>query len=152
MIKGIILNTKYKKEIILNINNRKEKERMYFIKLNKVNNRKFDEGRIRREKIRKILKQPKGEKYYMLYSGLCSYAFKHENRINYRTKEFINDFYNENKKALKNMRICEIIEGFKMLNLINLISIKEEYIRVNYYKYVRHMESIKQFRRQYASR
>ena len=138
------------KEIILN--NRKEKERMYFIKLNKVNSRKFEEGRIRREKISQILKQPKGEKYYMLYSGLCSYAFKHENKINYRTKEFINEFYNENKKVLKNMRICEIIEGFKMLNLINLISIKEEYIRVNYYKYVRHMESIKQFRRQYAGR
>ena len=80
------------------------------------------------------------------------YAVKHENRINYRTKEFINDFYNGNKKALKNMRICEIIEGFKMLNLINLISIKEKNIRVNYYKYVCHMEAIKQFRRKYASR
>ena len=42
----------------------------------------------------------------MLYSGLCSYAIKHENRINYRTKEFTEEFYNDNKKALKNMRIC----------------------------------------------
>ena len=150
MIKEIIPNTKYKKEIILN--NRKERERMYFIESNKVNNRKFDEGKIRREKIRKILKQPKGEKYYMLYSGLCSYAVKHENRINYRKKEFINDFYNENKKVLKNMRVCEIIEGFKMLNLINLITIHKDHIRVNHYKYVLHMEPIKQFRRQFASR
>ena len=150
MIKEITPNVKNKIEI--NLNNRKERERMYFIKLDKINNKKFEERKIRREKISQILKQPKGEKYYMLYSGLCSYAFKHENKINYRTKEFINEFYNENKKVLKNMRICEIIEGFKMLNLINLISIKEEYIRVNYYKYVRHMESIKQFRRQYASR
>lgn len=143
----------YKKnKIEKSLNERIGGNKMYFIKLDKLNNRKFDEGRIRREKVRKILKQPKGEKYYKLYSGLCSYAVKHENRINYRTKEFINDFYNENKKALKNMRICEIIEGFKMLNLINLISIKEEYIRVNYYKYVRHMEAIKQFRRQYAGR
>lgn len=60
---------------------------------------------------------------------------------------YINDFYNENNKILKNMRICEIIEEFKMLNLINLIFIKEEYIKVKYYKYVRHMEAIKQFRR-----
>ncbi len=105
MTKEITPNTKYKKEIILN--NRKEKERMYFIKLNKVNSRKFEKGRIRREKISKILKQPKGEKYYMLYSGLCSYAIKHENRINYRTKEFTEEFYNDNKKSLKeyeNMR------------------------------------------------
>lgn len=150
MIKTIIPNTKNKIEI--NLNNRKERERMYFFKLNKIKSRKFDEGRIRREKIRKILKQPKGEKYYMLYSGLCSYAVKHENRINYRTKKFINEFYNDNKKVLKNMRICEIIEGFKMLNLINLITIQEDYIRVNHYKYVLHMEAIKQFRRQYAGR
>ena len=137
-------------EIKTNFKNRKEGNRMYFIKLNKVNSRKFEEGRIRREKIRKILKQTKGEKYYMLYSGLCSYAVKHENRIDYRTKKFINEFYNENKKALKNMRVCEIIEGFKMLNLINLITIYEDYIRVNHYKHVLHMEAIKQFRRQYA--
>lgn len=125
---------------------------MYFIKLNRINNKKFEERKIRRNKIQKIWKQPKGNKYVELYEELCRYAVKHGNRINYRTKEFINDFYNENKKVLKNMRICEIIEGFKMLNLINLISIKEEYIRVKYYRYVRHMEAIKQFRRQYASR
>ena len=99
-----------------------------------------------------ILKQPKGEKYYMLYSGLCSYVIKHGNRIIYRTKEFIEEFYNDNKKALRNMRICEIIEGFKMLNLINLIIINEEYIRVNHYKHVLHMEAITQFRRQFAGR
>ena len=150
MIKEIIPRTKYK--VGMNLISRKERERMYFIKLNKVNSRKFEEGRIRREKIRKILKQPKGEKYYILYSGLCSYAVKHENRIDYRTKKFINEFYNENKKVLKNMRVCEIIEGFKMLNLINLITIHEDYIRVNHYKYVLRMEAIKQFRRQYAGR
>ncbi len=150
MVKTIIANTKNKIEI--NLRNRKEGNKMYFIESKKINSRKFDEGRIRREKIRKILKQPKGEKYYMLYSGLCSYAVKHENRINYRTKKFINEFYNDNKRVLKNMRICEIIEGFKMLNLINLITIQEDYIRVNHYKYVLHMEAIKQFRRQYAGR
>ena len=150
MIKTIIPNTKNKIEI--NLNNRKERERMYFFKLNKVKSRKFDEGRIRREKIRKILKQPKGEKYYMLYSGLCSYAVKNENRINYRTKKFINEFYNENKKVLKNMRICEIIEGLKMLNLIELITINEDSIKLNDYKALLQLQEMRKLKQQCASR
>ena len=150
MIKEIIPGTKYKVKI--NSKNGKEGNKMYFIKLDKINSRKFEEGRIRSEKIRKILKQPKGEKYYMLYSGLCSYAVKHGNRINYRTKGFTDEFYNDNKKILKSMRICEIIEGFKMLNLINLITINGEYIKINHYKHVLHMEALKQFRRKFASR
>lgn len=111
--------------------------------MDKINSRKFNEWRIRRERIRKILKQPKGEKYWMLYSELFSYTVKHENRINYRIEKIINDFYNDDKKILKNMRICEIIEELTMLNFINLININEEYIRVDYYKYVLHMEAIK---------
>ena len=148
----IILKPNKKYEVEIKLNERKEENKMYFIKLDKVNRKKLEEGRIRRAKIRKILKQPKGEKYYMLYSGLCSYAVKHGNRINYRTKGFIDEFYNDNKKILKSMRICEIIEGFKMLNLINLITIKEEYIRINHYKDVLRMEAIKQLRRKFASR
>ena len=69
-----------------------------------------------------------------------------------KTKGFTDEFYNDNKKILKSMRICEIIEGFKMLNLINLITINEEYIRINHYKDVLRMEAIKQLRRKFASR
>ena len=39
-----------------------------------------------------------------------------------------------------------------MLNLINLITINEEYIRINHYKDVLRMEAIKQLRRKFASR
>ena len=41
MIKEIIPSTKYK--VGMNLISRKERERMYFIKLNKVNSRKFEE-------------------------------------------------------------------------------------------------------------
>ena len=148
----IILKPNKKYEVEIKLNERKEENKMYFIKLDKENRKKLEEGRIRRAKIRKILIQPKGEKYYMLYSGLCSYAVKHGNKINYRTKGFIDEFYKDNKKILKHIRICEIIEGFKMLNLIGLININGEYIKINYYRDVYHMEAIKQFRKKFASR
>ena len=79
------------------------------------NNRKSEERNNRRDKIQKIWKQPEGNKYIELYYGLCRYVIKHGNRINYKTEKFINDFYNDNKKSLEDMRICEIIEGLKML-------------------------------------
>lgn len=148
----IILKPNKKYEVEIKLNERKEGNKMYFIISKKLNKRNLEEGRIRRAKIRKILIQPKGEKYYMLYSGLCSYAVKNGNRINYRTKGFIDEFYKDNKKILKHIRICEIIEAFKMLNLIGLININGEYIKINYYKDVHHMEAIKQFRQKFASR
>lgn len=65
MIKEITPNVKNKIEI--NLNNRKEREKMYFIKLDKINNKKFEERKIRRDKIQKMWKQPKGTKYVKLY-------------------------------------------------------------------------------------
>lgn len=152
MIKEITPNTKYKKEIMLN--NRKERERMYFIKLNKINknNKQFEDRRFRREKMHKIMKQPKGNKYIELYYGLCRYAIKHGNKINYRTERFIYDFYNDNKEKLQDMRICEIIEGLKMLNLIELITINEDSIKLNDYKALLQLEEMRILKEQCASR
>lgn len=150
MIKGIIPNTKNKIEI--NLNNRKEREKMYFIKLDKINNKQFEDRRFRREKMHKIMKQPKGNKYIGLYYGLCRYAIKHGNKINYRTERFINDFYNDNKEKLQDMRICEIIEGLKMLNLIELITINEDSIKLNDYKALLQLEEMRKLKEQCASR
>lgn len=110
--------------------------KMYFIVSKKINNKKLEERKIRRDKIQKMWKQPKGNKYIKLYDGLCRYAIKHGNNINYKTEKFLNDFYNDNKEVLQDMRICEIIEGLKMLNLIELISIDDDSIKITDYKAV----------------
>lgn len=150
MIKEIIPGTKYKVEI--NSNNRKDGNKMYFIESKKINNRKFEERKIRREKIYKMLKQPKGNKYIKLYDGLCRYAIKHGNNINYRTEKFLNDFYKDNKETLQDMRICEIIEGLKMLNLIELINIDEDSIKITDYKAVLQIQEMIKRKQQIASR
>lgn len=85
-------------------------------------------------KVNQIKKQPKGIKYIKLYEGLCKEAAKYGKRIDYKSKAFIERFYNNNRKVLQNMRTSEIIEGLKMLNLINLISIESDYIKMNHYK------------------
>ena len=150
MIKGIIPSTKYKVE--MNLISRKERERMYFVKLDESNNRKFEERKNRRDKIQKIWKQPEDNKYIELYYGLCRYVIKHGNRINYKTEKFINDFYNDNKKSLQDMRICEIIEGLKMLNLIELITINEDSIKLNDYKALLQLQEMRKLKQQCASR
>lgn len=150
MIKEITPNVKNKIEI--NLNNRKERERMYFIKLDKINNKKFEERKIRRDKIQKMWKQPKGTKYVKLYEGLCRYAIKHGNNINYRTEKFLNDFYKDNKEALQDMRICEIIEGLKMLNLIELINIEDDSIKIIDYKAVLQIQEMIKRKQQTAGR
>ena len=150
MIKEIIPNTKYK--VGMNLISRKEREKMYFIKLDGINNKKFEERKIRREKIQKMWKQPKGTKYVKLYEGLCRYAIKHGNNINYRTEKFLNDFYKDNKEALQDMRICEIIEGLKMLNLIELINIDEDSIRIIDYKAVLQIKEMIKRKQQTAGR
>ena len=54
---------------------------------------------------------------------------------------------------IKDNWILDIYMGKVYFNrYLNLITIREDYIRVNHYKYVLHMESIKQFKRQYAGR
>ena len=150
MIKEIIPNTKYK--VGMNLISRKEREKMYFIKLDGINNKKFEERKIRREKIQKMWKQPKGTKYVKLYEGLCRYAIKHGNNINYRTEKFLNDFYKDNKEVLQDMRICEIIEGLKMLNLIELINIDEDSIRIIDYKDVLQIQEMIKRKQQTAGR
>lgn len=150
MIKEIIPGIKYKVKI--NLNNRKDGNKMYFIKLDGVNNKKFQERKIRREKIQKMWKQPKGNKYGELYDGLCRYAIKHGNNINYRVERFLNDFYKDNKETLQDMRICEIIEGLKMLNLIELINIDEDSIRIIDYKAVLQMQEMIKRKQEIASR
>lgn len=150
MIKEIIPSTKYKVE--MNLISRKEREKMYFVKLDESNNRKFEERKNRRDKIQKIWKQPEGNKYIELYYGLCRYVIKHGNRINYKTEKFINDFYNDNKKSLQDMRICEIIEGLKMLNLIELINIDENSIKITDYKALLQLQEMRKLKQQCASR
>ena len=124
---------------------------MYFVKLDESNNRKFEERKNRRDKIQKIWKQPEGNKYIELYYGLCRYVIKHGNRINYKTEKFINDFYNDNKKSLQDMRICEIIEGLKMLNLIELINIDENSIKITDYKALLQLQEMRKLKQQCAS-
>ena len=150
MIKEIIPSTKYKVE--MNLISRKEREKMYFVKLDESNNRKFEERKNRRDKIQKIWKQPEGNKYIELYYGLCRYVIKHGNRINYKTEKFINEFYNDNKKSLQDMRICEIIEGLKMLNLIELINIDENSIKITDYKALLQLQEMRKLKQQCASR
>ena len=125
---------------------------MYFIKLNRINNKKFEERKIRKNKIQKMLKQPKGNKYIELYEGLCIYAIKHGNSINYKTEKILNDFYKDNKETLQDMRICEIIEGLKMLNLIELINIDDDSIKITDYKAVLQIKEMIRRKQQIASR
>ena len=99
-----------------------------------------------------MLKQPKGNKYIKLYYGLCRYAIKHGNNINYRTEKFLNDFYKDNKEALQDMRICEIIEGLKMLNLIELINIDDDSIKITDYKAVLQIKKMIRRKQQTAGR
>ena len=142
-------NQKNKIERILN---ERGGNKLYFIESKKITNRKFEERKIRREKIYKMLKQPKGNKYIKLYDGLCRYAIKHGNNINYRTEKFLNDFYKDNKEALQDMRICEIIEGLKMLNLIELINIDDESIKIIDYKAVLQIKEMIRRKQQIAGR
>lgn len=125
---------------------------MYFIVSKKINNKKLEERKIRRDKIQKMWKQPKGNKYIKLYDGLCRYAIKHGNNINYKTEKFLNDFYNDNKEVLQDMRICEIIEGLKMLNLIELISIDDDSIKITGYKAVLQIKEMIRRKQQIAGR
>ena len=126
--------------------------KMYFIVSKKINNKKLEERKIRRDKIQKMWKQPKGNKYIKLYDGLCRYAIKHGNNINYKTEKFLNDFYNDNKEVLQDMRICEIIEGLKMLNLIELISIDDDSIKITGYKAVLQIKEMIRRKQQIAGR
>ena len=126
--------------------------KMYFIVSKKINNKKLEERKIRRDKIQKMWKQPKGNKYIKLYDGLCRYAIKHGNNINYKTEKFLNDFYNDNKEVLQDMRICEIIEGLKMLNLIELISIDDDSIKITDYKAVLQIKEMIRRKQQSAGR
>ena len=126
--------------------------KMYFIVSKKINNKKLEERKIRRDKIQKMWKQPKGNKYIKLYDGLCRYAIKHGNNINYKTEKFLNDFYNDNKEVLQDMRICEIIEGLKMLNLIELISIDDDSIKITDYKAVLKIKEMIRRKQQSAGR
>ncbi len=142
-------NQKNKIERILN---ERGGNKLYFIESKKITNRKFEERKIRREKIYKMLKQPKGNKYIKLYDGLCRYAIKHGNNINYRTEKFLNDFYKDNKEALQDMRICEIIEGLKMLNLIELINIDDDSIKITDYKAVLQIKKMIRRKQQTAGR
>ena len=125
---------------------------MYFMKLEESNNRKFEERKNRREKMHRIMKQPQGDKNMELYYGLCRYVIKHGNRINYKTEKFINEFYNDNKKSLQDMRICEIIEGLKMLNLIELINIDDDSIKIIDYKAVLQIKEMIKRKQQTAGR
>lgn len=83
---------------------------------------------------------------------MCRYVIKHGNRINYKTEKFINEFYNDNKKSLQDMRICEIIEGLKMLNLIELINIDENSIKITDYKALLQLQEMRKLKQQCASR
>lgn len=142
-------NQKNKIERILN---ERGGNKLYFIESKKITNRKFEERKIRREKIYKMLKQPKGNKYIKLYDELCRYAIKHGNNINYKTEKFLNDFYKDNKEALQEMRICEIIEGLKMLNLIELINIDDDSIKITDYKAVLQIKEMIRRKQQTAGR
>lgn len=142
-------NQKNKIERILN---ERGGNKLYFIESKKIMSKKFEERKIRREKIYKMLKQPKGNKYIKLYDGLCRYAIKHGNNIDYRTEKFLNDFYKDNKEALQDMRICEIIEGLKMLNFIELINIDDDSIKITDYKAVLQMKEMIKRKQRIAGR
>lgn len=142
-------NQKNKIERILN---ERGGNKLYLIESKKITNRKFEERKIRRDKIQKMWKQPKGNKYIELYEGLCRYAIKHGKNINYKTEKFLNDFYRDNKETLQEMRICEIIEGLKMLNLIELININADSISIIDYKAVLQIQEIIKRKQQIAGR
>lgn len=125
---------------------------MYFIESKNITNRRFEKRKIRIEKIQKMWKQPKGNKYIELDEGLCRYAIKYGNNINYKTEKFRNDFYRDNKEALQEMRICEIIEGLKMLNLIDLINIDDDSIKIIDYKTVLQIKEMIRRKQQIAGR
>ncbi|PWM83095.1 MAG: hypothetical protein DBY41_00405 [Clostridium sp.] len=125
---------------------------MYFIESKNITNRRFEKRKIRIEKIQKMWKQPKGNKYIELYEGLCRYAIKYGNNINYKTEKFRNDFYRDNKEALQEMRICEIIEGLKMLNFIDLINIDDDSIKIIDYKTVLQIKEMIRRKQQIAGR
>ena len=125
---------------------------MYFIESKNITNRRFEKRKIRIEKIQKMWKQPKGNKYIELYEGLCRYAIKYGNNINYKTEKFRNDFYRYNKEALQEMRICEIIEGLKMLNFIDLINIDDDSIKIIDYKTVLQIKEMIRRKQQIAGR
>lgn len=147
-----MIKTNQKNKIETILNERIGEETMYFIKLDKIKNRKLEERKNIRDKIQKMLKQPKGNKYVKLYYGLCRYAIKYGNKINYRTEKFLNDFYEDNKEALQDMRICEIIEGLKMLNLIELINMDEDSIKITDYKAILQIQEMIKLKQQTASR
>ena len=69
------------KNKIKRILNERGGNKMYFIVSKKINNKKLEQRKIRRDKIQKMWKQPKGNKYIKLYDGLCRYAIKHGNCI-----------------------------------------------------------------------
>lgn len=140
------------KNKIKRILNERGGNKMYFIVSKKINNKKLEQRKIRRDKIQKMWKQPKGNKYIKLYDGLCRYAIKHGNNINYRTEKFLNDFYKDNKETLQDMRICEIIEGLKMLNLIELININDDSIKITDYKAVLQIKEMIKRKQQTAGR
>ena len=96
-----MIKTNQENKIETILNERIGGNKMYFIKLDKINNKKFEERKIRRDKIQKMWKQPKGNKYVKLYDGLCRYAIRHGNNINYRTERFLNDFYKDIRKCYK---------------------------------------------------
>ncbi len=58
-----MIKTNQKNKIEKILNERIGGNKMYFIKLNRINNPKFEERQIRRNKIQKMWKQPKGNKY-----------------------------------------------------------------------------------------
>lgn len=147
-----MIKTNQKNKIETILNERIGGNKMYFIESKKIMSRKFEERKKRRIKVYKMMKQPKGNKYIELYYGLCRYAIKHGNKINYRTERFINDFYNDNKEKLQDMRICEIIEGLKMLNLIELINIDEDSIKITDYKAVLQIQEMIKRKQQIAGR
>lgn len=140
------------KNKIERILNERGGNKMYFIVSKKINNKKLEERKIRRDKIQKMWKQPKGNKYIKLYDGLCRYAIEHGNNMNYKTEKFLNDFYNDNKEVLQDMRICEIIEGLKMLNLIELINIDDDSIKITDYKAVLQIKEMIRRKQQIAGR
>ena len=72
------------KNKIERILNERGGNKMYFIVSKKINNKKLEERKIRRDKIQKMWKQPKGNKYIKLYDGLCRYAIEHGNNMNYK--------------------------------------------------------------------
>ena len=87
-------------------------------------------------KVKEMKLRPDWINYVELYKGLCYEAVTNKQRIDIKSKEFIERFYKNNKELLDEMTIGEIIDGLEILELKGLIYKNEDFIELRDYRYI----------------